>query len=92
MTDWITAVATLVIAGWSITVWWTTKRAGDREEAFRGQLRDLYQALTIATIIGRDTPSHRVSLGAVNEALRTFEKYYTGETQIYRSLPEKGSD
>lgn len=50
-TDWIIALATAVIAFYSVALWRATQKAGEREEEFRGQLSDLYQAIVVATVI-----------------------------------------
>ncbi len=87
-TPGVIALATWVIAWATWQMHKTTKVAAvrdqefreglvDREEAFRKQLSDLYQALVIATIVGAGTS------GTVATAIGQFRNQYKGTTPIF---------
>ena len=86
--SFVIAFATVVIAVATWQMHKTTKMAGtrdqefrdglvDREEAFREQLSDLYQALVIATLISA------TSTGTVARAIAQFRNQYKGTTPIF---------
>ncbi len=73
----VIALATAVIAWATWQVHKTTKAASAREETFREQLSDLYQALVIATIVGAGTT------GTTGQTIGQFKNLYKGETPIF---------
>ncbi len=50
-----------------------------KDEEFRQQLRDLYQAIVVATLLG--APAGVVG---VKPAIAQFEALYTGKTEIFK--------
>lgn len=86
----LTAVATCVIAIYSLLSFKLSqelkraneiKTAGDQE--FREQVRDLYQAIVIATLISG--PSGYELDG--NRVLGKFSSLYNGKTEIFKKKP-----
>ena len=56
----------------------TEEQRSKREEEFRQQLSDLYQAIVIATLLSGNS-----NLGALVEAKLAFEGLYKGKTKIF---------
>jgi len=78
----VVALATAVIAWATWQVHKTTKMASAREETFREQLSDLYQALVIATIVGAVPTGSTLSV-----AIGRFRNQYKGKTPIFEEGP-----
>ena len=80
----ISAVSTVVIAIYSwrnycltIELKKSNERRSSENEEFREQIKDLYQAITIATIIS--------STGTgVDQGIRDFKSHYTGKVKIFK--------
>lgn len=78
------AIATVVIAAYTIINYKLTQAIQKRDEEYKQQTSDLYQALIISTAIAGIYP---ITNSDINTRIRTFKdyfsQYYTGKTQIF---------
>ena len=86
ISDWVmvgatvvTAVATGVIAFFTWKMHQVTQQHSRKEEEFRQQLSDLYQAITIATLLSGNS-----NAGVLRNAIEAFKSVYKGTTPIFR--------
>jgi len=85
ISSFITAIATTVIALFSWRSFCLSKEIKKiaenqhtKEEEFKSQTKDLYQAIVISNILSG--PS---SYGALNQAIDAFKSQYTGTFKIF---------
>ena len=77
----ITATATAVIAWYAIANHKLTSKLQSRDEEFRQQVRDLYQAIVISTFI---IPEAKTMVGSTLQGrISIFREYYKGKTHIF---------
>jgi hypothetical protein len=82
---WITALATAVIAYHAVASHVLSQKIRARDEEFRQQVTDLYQALIIITagVSGPTTESH---------AIKRFKELYKGNTPISLVNTQEGGE
>lgn len=76
----ISAIATTVIAYFTYQNYKMYKVLQNKDEEYKKQTRDLYQAIVISTLLSG--PS---SYGAYRECKEVFKKEYVGETPIFKA-------
>jgi len=75
----ISAIATAFIAYFTWQNYKMYKILREKDEEYKRQTRDLYQAIVISTLLSG--PS---SYGAYRECKETFKKEYAGGTKIFK--------
>ncbi|MHA1385698.1 MAG: hypothetical protein ACTSR3_18255 [Candidatus Helarchaeota archaeon] len=80
MEKWIitSAISTAVIAVFTVCNFFFNRAILKKDEEFKQQVKDLYQAIVIATILSGPT-SH----GEFDKAKNEFKKVYKGKTCIF---------
>jgi len=80
MEEWIivSALSTVVIAIFTGLNFFFNRAILKKDEEFKQQVKDLYQAIVIATILSGPT-----SYGQFDEAKKVFEKLYKGKIKIF---------
>jgi len=80
MANIIIAIATVVIAVYAIMSYKLASKIQSRDDEFRQEARDLYQAIAISNLID---PAIDEGSGQWERAKKLFNKYYTGKTPIF---------
>lgn len=74
----ILTLATVAISIFTLLNYLMYRKIQQRDEEYKGQTRDLFQGIIVATLISAPTAT-----GGLNEAIKAFKQYYKGETKIF---------
>ena len=77
---WITALATAVIAYHAVANHLLVQKVQSKDEEFRQQVHDLYEAIVISNIF---ITQGTLDENAIRTRIQTFKKYYKGKTLIF---------
>jgi K+-sensing histidine kinase KdpD len=76
----ITAIATCVIAVYSVISSNLAKEIKNQTRQHQSDLSDLYQAIVIATLMGGSS-----NQGVARDLIKTFNAHYQGKVKIFKS-------
>jgi len=78
---WVSAIATVVIAGFTIGNFWLVSKIKTRDDEFRQQVSDLYQGIVISNMID---PNNLPDSTRGELIIKWFKEFYTGNTVIFK--------
>ena len=77
---WLTALATIAIAICALFSYRLASKIQSRDEEFRRQIKDLYQAIVISVMIHAQGPTGEAS--TMQGRMKWFKEHYKGKTPI----------
>jgi hypothetical protein len=72
----LTTIATIAIAVWGFLIYRLASKFQSRDEEYKQQLRDYFEATVISNILS-------ASQGETGKLIKRFQEHYTGRTKIF---------